>query len=85
MTTKPIKISEENYGWLLQVAGDLQKIKGKNITLDNALTYIRKYKKDGSAEFLLKFAGKWKMNDGEADNLKKELSEGWKKWKIKSV
>ena len=81
MTTKAIKISSENYQWLLRIAAELKKRTGTSISLDNALKFIKnKEEKKGTAEALLKFAGAWKMSDEEAEVLSRTLRNGWKKW-----
>ncbi len=85
MTTKPIKISEENYNWLLNVAGEMQKSEGRSISIDDALSSIKTDGKKGSGESLLRFAGSWKISDKETREFKKHLHEGWKRWKIQSV
>jgi len=42
MPGKVIKISEDNYGWLLKIASDLQKKLGRPVSFDEALTEIKK-------------------------------------------
>lgn len=42
MASKAIKISEENYKWLLKIASDIQKKLGKPVSFDEALSEIRK-------------------------------------------
>ncbi len=41
MGSKPIKISEENYKWLLKIASDIQKKLGRPVSFDEALTEIK--------------------------------------------
>ena len=41
MTSKVIKIKEENYKWLLDIASDIQKKEGRPVSFDEALTEIR--------------------------------------------
>jgi len=45
MTLKTIKISEENYRWLLQLAGELQKNYGRSISVDKALSELKEKKR----------------------------------------
>lgn len=82
MTSKTIKISDENYRWLLHVVSELQKRKGKLVSFDEALDNLKKGVVKGKLSDL---AGSWDMDDKEADNLKKWLKKGWGKWKIESV
>ena len=46
MASRPIKISDENYKWLLEVAADMQKKLGKLVSFNEALNEIRKKVKD---------------------------------------
>ncbi len=85
MSTKAIKISEDNYNWLVGIAGDLQKIEGKSVSIDKAISYIKEGEKIRSSDVLKKVAGSWKISDSEAKELRKNLNKGWKRWKIKSV
>ena len=78
MTLKAIKISEENYRWLSGMAGDFQKMKGRPVSIDEALTNLR-------SNDIMDLAGRWVMSDEEAKSFEKDIREGWKKWKIKSV
>ncbi len=71
MEAKTIKISEENYRWLLNVAAELQKQQGRIITFDNALNELRRRKM--KRRNLSDLAGKWKMNEKEADKLLEEI------------
>jgi len=41
MGSKAVKISEENYKWLLKIASDIQKKLGRRISFDEALTEIK--------------------------------------------
>lgn len=76
---KAIKISEENYEWLSKVAGQLQVEKGIHVSVDEALSHLKKKRS------ILDLAGAWKMSDKEARELKRTIRKGWKSWKIKSV
>ena len=85
MASKTIKISEENYRWLLKMAADLQKEYETPITFDYTLNVIKnnsynKMKKKKLSEL----AGSWKMSNAEAEKLKKSIRKSWK-WKIQSV
>ncbi|HLC84506.1 MAG TPA: hypothetical protein VJH22_01815 [Candidatus Nanoarchaeia archaeon] len=76
MDTKTIKISEDNYRWLMGVAGEIQQREGRSISIDKALSRLRRRP-------LSDLSGKWKGTDKEADEIKKKLSKGWA-WKIGS-
>jgi predicted CopG family antitoxin len=85
MENKTIKISEENYRWLLKIASDLQKEHGKVVTFDSAINSLKKgnIKKNKN---IMDFAGIWEdMTDKEAEKIKKDLKNGWGKWKIPSL
>jgi len=75
MTLKTIKISEENYRWLAQLSGELQKLLGKPVSLDKTLYLLH----HGNLKDL---AGSWKISDKEAETFLKTLSKEWKQWKI---
>lgn len=73
-TLKAIKISEENYKWLVSYAGKLQEKTGEPVSIDRALSHLRPQK-------LSQYAGMWKeYNDKK---LKEMLKRGWK-WETPS-
>ena len=41
MVSKVIKVKEDNYKWLLEIASDIQKKLGRPVSFDEALTEIR--------------------------------------------
>lgn len=41
MVSKVIKVKEENYKWLLEMASDIQKELGRPVSFDEALTKIK--------------------------------------------
>ena len=65
---RTIKISEENYKWLLRVASDLQKKKGEKISFDDTLKEL-KNKKTGEKKDIMALAGRWKISETDANNL----------------
>ena len=82
MESKAIKISKENYLWLLRLAGDLQKKEGRIISFDDAISELKTERKKN----IMEFAGIWEdMTEEEAKRLKKDLKKGWGKWKIPSL
>ena len=71
MTTKPIKISEPNYEWLCKIAGKMQTEQKKIVSIDEALTQLRRSKP------MSELAGSWKMSDKEAGELLAGIKKGW--------
>ncbi len=85
MESKTIKISKENYLWLLKLAAELQKNHEKPVSFDDAINKI-KAKRMKKKKNIMEFAGIWAdMSDEEAEKLKKNLRKGWGKWKIPSL
>jgi len=81
MASKTIKISEENYKRLLEIATELQKIRGQKISFDDAICNLANEKK--TKEFsIMDSAGVWSdMSDEEA---KEFLDSTYKERKLKS-
>ena len=69
MASKTIKISEQNYLWLLEIATEMQRKYEKPISFDEAL-FMMKDKKMKDKK-LSDLAGKWKMSGKKAGRLKK--------------
>ncbi len=69
MTTKTIKISEENYRWLVEISGDMQKELGRPVSIDKALKSLHKRK-------VSDLAGSLKISDKEIETMFKDLSKG---------
>jgi predicted CopG family antitoxin len=82
MESKTIKISGENYKWLIGIASELQRQKGRPVSLDEA---IGDRIKKSNVDNILNIAGTWRMSDKEAEKIKKSVKKGWTKWKIPSV
>ncbi len=77
MLTKAIKVSEENYKWLCELAGELQVKEQKMVSVNEALDAVR----EKSAGKLSDLAGAWKtMSEREVNDFKRDLRVGWKKW-----
>lgn len=85
METKTIKISKENYYWLLNIASELQKKNKRLISFDETLSELKDRKIYNKKKKLSDLAGSWNISVNEADKIKKELKNGWNKWKIQSV
>ncbi len=75
MVTKAIKISEENYHWLIHYAADIQKESNKPVSIDAALTTLR-------SSSIAHLRGTWKMGDQEAEKIISDIHKGWKNWKL---
>lgn len=69
LMTKTIKISDENYHWLLTKSTELQRKRSAKISFDDTLNELRKEK---NME-ILKLAGSLKMSKKEADDLISEI------------
>ena len=67
MESKTIKISEENYRWLLKLASDAQKELGRPVSFEETLNNLRDKKM--RKKNIMDFAGAWKMSDKEAKKL----------------
>ena len=74
MTTKSIKISEETYKKLVELAGKLQAELKRPISIEDAIRYLMKRK-------LSDLAGSWDVSDEEVKEIKESLREGWIAWK----
>lgn len=85
MENRTIKISEENYKYLLKIASDLQKKQGRIATFDIAINSLKKCNMKKKKD-IMKFAGMWEdMTDEEADVFLKDIEKGWGKWKIQPL
>ncbi|MBS3077594.1 hypothetical protein J4233_04960 [Candidatus Pacearchaeota archaeon] len=84
MASKTIKISEENYRWLLGIAADMQKKQGKVVSFDETLEEFKKNHQ--KKQKITDLAGAWSdMSDTEWKRIRTEIKRGWKKWKAPSV
>ncbi len=76
MSYKTIKIRDETYEGINALIGDLMKEFKRPVSMDEALRYLLKSRKNKPS----KFAGGWKMDEDELDRTKIELKESWKRW-----
>ncbi|MEK6829704.1 MAG: hypothetical protein AABY15_06300 [Nanoarchaeota archaeon] len=68
MASRTIKISEENYRRLLNIAAELQKQREERVSFDDALGVMEAIKIDKKKKKLSDLAGRWAdMSDEEAD------------------
>lgn len=75
---KTIKIKDETYESINVFIGELRKELKRPVSVDEALRQLLNLKKKKPSLF----AGGWEMDEKEAEELKKELKEAWKKWKL---
>ncbi len=75
---KTIKISKETYAKLSEVAGELQMKFKRPVSLDEAMQYLFKEKKEKPSDF----AGAWSLSDREEAEIFKDLKEMWSRWKL---
>ena len=74
MTTKSIKLSEDTYKKLVEIAGKLQAELKKPVSIEDAIKYLMKRR-------ISDLAGSWDLSNDEVQAIKKSLNEGWKAWK----
>ncbi|MCX9073383.1 MAG: hypothetical protein OIN88_01805 [Candidatus Methanoperedens sp.] len=75
---KTIKIRDETYESINVLIGDLMKELKRPVSIDEAIRYLLKNRKNRPS----KFAGGWKMDEKESEKIKKELKESWKRWEL---
>ncbi|RLI77800.1 hypothetical protein DRP07_11805 [Archaeoglobales archaeon] len=74
MPTKSIKLTEETYKKLVEIAGKLQSELKKPVSIEDAIKYLLKRR-------ISDLAGSWDVSDEEIHAIKKSLDEGWKTWR----
>ncbi len=74
MSTKSIKLSEETYRELVELAGKLQAEFKKPVSIEEAIKYLLRRK-------ISDLAGSWDVSDEEVRKIKESLSKGWRTWK----
>ena len=85
MESKTIKISKNNYLWLLRLAAEMQKEHHKPVSFDIVIEEL-KNKNMKNKRSIMNFAGIWKdISDKEAEKFLKDSRKGWGKWKIPSL
>ncbi len=76
MASKTIKISEENYKRLLNVAAELQKQREEKVSFDDAINVMGAENLGKKNKKLSDLAGRWaNMSDKEANAILKEIYE----------
>ena len=75
---KTIKIRDETYEKINVLVGDLMKELKRPVSIDEALRYMLKSRKNKPSQF----AGGWKMDEKELLEIKNDLKESWKRWEL---
>lgn len=79
---KTIKINEETYAKLAEVAGELQIKLKRPVSLDEAMRYLLEQRGKREGVKITDLAGSWDMSDEEWVEIKVSLAEAWKRWKL---
>ncbi len=74
MVSKTIKISEETYRRLVELAGKLQAERGEPVSIEDAIRYLLKRE-------ISDLAGSWDVTDEEVEEIRRSLRERWSAWK----
>ena len=72
-----VKVSEQTYKRLNELAGLLRSRLGRPVSVDEALDLAMKEKKPKPGDF----AGTWSMTDEEEKEIERGLKRAWKRWK----
>lgn len=72
-----VKVSEQTYRKLNQLAGELRSRLGRPVSVDEALDYAMKQHKEKSSDY----AGSWSMSDEEEKRIESDLDRIWERWK----
>jgi predicted CopG family antitoxin len=75
---KTIKIRDETYENINVLIGDLMKELKRPVSMDEAIRYLLKSRKNKPSQF----AGGWKMDEKELEKIRSELKENWKRWEL---
>jgi hypothetical protein len=76
-----VKISEQTYKKLNQLAGELRSRLGRPVSVDEALDFAMKNDKMAKPS---DYAGSWAMTDAEEKRIEKDLERIWKRWNPQS-
>ena len=72
---KSVKIMEKNYKWLVKIAGELQRQRGRPVSIDDAISWLQ------NKGNITELAGSWKMSDKEYAELIQKIKSEWRKWR----
>ena len=78
METKSIRVSEEIYKALFEVAGRLQMELRRPVSVDETIRVLLENFKRAKISDL---AGTWDVSEDEVEAIKESLKDGWRKWK----
>lgn len=78
MPFKTIKIRDETYENINILVGDMMKELKRPVSMDEAVRYLLKCRKNKPSQF----AGSWKMDEKEVEEIKKDLKDSWKRWEL---
>jgi len=76
---KSIRIGEETYRRLCELAGKLQIEMKRPVSIDEAIWFLMENSKTSSV--VTDLAGTMELSDEEVLEMKRELRRVWKKWK----
>ncbi len=74
MTTKSIKLSEETYRKLVELAGRLQFELKRPVSIEEAIKYLMRRR-------ISDLAGSWEVSDEEVKEIKESLRKRWRAWR----
>ncbi len=74
MVAKSIKLSEDTYRKLVELAGKLQAERGEPVSVEEAIRYLMRTE-------ISPLAGSWDITDEEIEEIKKSLRKGWTSWR----
>ncbi len=74
MVTKSIKLSEDTYRRLVELAGKLQAERGEPVPIEDAIRYLLKRE-------ISDLAGSWDVTDEEIEEVMRSLRRGWSTWR----
>ncbi len=74
MVAKSIKLSEETYRKLVELAGKLQAERGEPVSIEEAIRYLMRRE-------ISDLAGSWDVTDEEVEEIKRSLEKGWTAWR----
>lgn len=77
---KTIKISEEAYAKLSEIAGELQVRLKHPVSLDEAMKYLISLR--GKGVRISDLAGSWHISEEELAEIKASLTEAWRRWRL---
>ncbi len=79
MGTRSIRVSDETYESLFEMAGRLQTQMKRSISIDEAIKVMLESFKPNKISDL---AGGWDVSDEEIETIKESLRDGWRKWSL---